>query len=364
MLKAPGSSNRETLIQRKAGGPTTRVPVEQSRSSWGPLVVVGQARSGTSLLTRLLADTRRFALINDAYVIQYLDGLGAAGKLDLRQRRSFTDFILTRIGARLVSPSERHMYRSLYLAPGQLHRLRESANLFVEECQTGWDLIEALLYATAELSGCEVWGWKSPPDYMHVDRILAHFPGARFIFVIRDPFRMMRSYKNWPWVEGRLRYHPLIQAFVWRSVIEEFQRLASYNSSRILLIQFEDLVNESACLRARLTEFLGEFHWPETAKEVTPNSSIRNFSKELTWIEWKICKRMTRPYLENFNYEAQEVRWQGIGVLDFLRTSVACAWYYGTLAFRSRDMRNRLKLYMASLLLRGRRWLKSTKRMI
>jgi hypothetical protein len=360
MLKATDSRKRETLILPKAGGPSTAARVDEGRPSWGPLVIVGQARSGTSFLTRLLADTRRFALINDAYLIQYLDGLGAARELDLHQRRRFADFVLTRIRTLLVSHNERQMYRSLYLTPAHLHKLQESANPFVEECQTGWDLIEALLSATAELSGCEVWGWKSPPDYMHVDRILNHFPGARFIFVIRDPFKMMRSYKNWPWEDGRFRYHPFIQAFVWRSVVEQFQRIGGDSNPRILLIQFEDLVNQTPSFRARLTEFLGHFHWPETAKEVSPNSSMRNFSKELTWVEWKICKVMTRSYLEGYSYDPQRARWQGIGVLGFLRASVTCAWYYGVLALRSRDMRNRLKLYMASLRLRLGRSLKST----
>ena len=184
---------------------------------------------------------------------------------------------------------------------------------------------------------------------MHVERILAKFPRARFIFVIRDPFMMMRSYKNWPWDEGRFRYHSLIQAFVWRSVVEEFQRIGGDTNSRILLVQFENLVNQTPSLPVQLTEFVGQFDWPETAKEVIPNSSMRGFSKELTRIEWKICKRMTGPYLKRFNYDARRARWQGSGVLDFLRSSVMCAWYYGVLALRSRDMRKRLKLYIASL---------------
>ena len=347
MLKAARSGGGETLIQPKTVGPTA--PVDEALPSWGPLVIVGQARSGTSFLTRLLADTRRFALINDAYVIQYLDGLGAGSTLDLRRRRRLADFILMRIRSQLVSDDERQMYRSLYLTPEQLCQLQERTDRFVEGCQTGWDLIEAMLSATAELSDCQVWGWKSPPDYMHVERILAKFPGARFIFVIRDPFKMMRSYKNWPWDEGRFRYHPLIQAFVWRSVVEEFQRIGGDTNSQILLVQFENLVNQTPSLRARLTEFVGQFDWPETAKEVIPNSSMRGFSKELTRIEWKICKRMTGPYLKRFNYDARRARWQGSGVLDFLRSSVMCAWYYGVLALRSRDMRKRLKLYIASL---------------
>ena len=208
-------------------GAAARAQGQAIRPCWGPLVIVGQARSGTSLLTRLFADTGRFALINDAYLIQYLDGLTARETLSRRQRRDFADFILTQIRTRTVSEHERQMYRSIYLTSEQLGRLEERADQFVQECETGWDLIEALLVATAELSGCDVWGWKSPPDYLHVDRIRAHFPRARFIFVIRNPFKMMRSYKNWPWPGGRSRYHPLIQAMVWRSVAERSQESAS-----------------------------------------------------------------------------------------------------------------------------------------
>ena len=76
MLKAPRSGGEETLIQPKAVSSTTIGRDDEARPSWGPLVIVGQARSGTSFLTRLLADTRRFALINDAYVVQCFDGVG------------------------------------------------------------------------------------------------------------------------------------------------------------------------------------------------------------------------------------------------------------------------------------------------
>ena len=80
---------------------------------------------------------------------------------------------------------------------------------------------------------------------------------------------------------------------------------------------------------------------------------MRGFSRELTWIEWKICKVITGAYLERFNYDAGRAGWQGIGILALLRASVTWPWYYGILALRSRDMRKRLKLYLAGLYMAG-----------
>lgn len=325
--------------------------VGPARSSWGPLVIVGQARSGTSLLTRVLADTRRFALVNDAYFIQYLDGLRAWGVLDLRQKRQLADFALTQIQGRIVSHSDREIFRSIYLTPEQIQELEERTDRFVRECETGCDLVEALLNATAELSGCDVWGWKCPPDYMHVDRILAHFPRARFIFMIRNPFQTLRSYKNWPWKDGRLRYHPLIQALVWRLVIERFEK-SDTDNGRISLVRFEDLVDQSAKVQAQLTGFLGHFEWPKTVDEVVPNTSLRGTRKELSRIEWRICNSVTGSYLDRLDYDAKQTDTEVLGVSDFLITSINCSWYYATAAFYSRDMRNRLKLYLATLLTR------------
>ena len=343
-------------------GAAARTQGEAIRPRWGPLVIVGQARSGTSFLTRLLADTRRFALINDAYLIQYLDGLTARNTLSRRQRRDFADFVLTQIRTRTVSDHERQMYRSIYLPSEQLGRLEESADRCVQECETGWDLIEALLSATAALSGCDVWGWKCPPDYLHVDRIRAHFPSARFIFVIRNPFKMMRSYKNWPWAEGRSRYHPLIQAMVWRSVAERSQRTGIECDAPILLVRFEDLVDETPTIRAQLRQLLGEFPWPDTAKEVMPNTSLTNSSRELTWIEWKICKVVAGPYLDRLNYKADLAKRERLGGLELLRVSVRCIGYYASLALRSRDMRKRIKRHMATLRFRRGRALESARR--
>ena len=87
-----------------------------------------------------------------------LMGLGAGSTLDLRRRRRLADFILMRIRSQLVSDDERQMYRSLYLTPEQLCQLQERTDQFVEGCQRGWDLIEAMLSAAAELSDCQVWG--------------------------------------------------------------------------------------------------------------------------------------------------------------------------------------------------------------
>jgi hypothetical protein len=359
MLQTAG---RQRLKGKADGRRAAGAPGDETRPKWGPLVIVGQARSGTSLLTRLLADTRRFALINDAYLIQYLDGLSARDALDRRQRREFADFVLRQIRSRIISHDERQMYRSIYLTSEHLYLLEESANRFVEECDTGWGLIEAVLSATAELSGCDVWGWKCPPDYMHVDRIRARFPKARFIFMIRDPFTMMRSYKNWPWRDGRFRYHPLIQAIVWRSVVETFQTIRGDDDPRIQLVRFEDLVDQTPNLRAQLAAFLGPFRWPDTAKEISPNTSMTNSSRELTWIEWKIGKGVTGPHLHRFNYDAERATREGFGVLEFLRDSVTSIAYYAIWALRSRDMRRRLKLYMGSLWFRRRASLGATAR--
>jgi hypothetical protein len=177
--------------------------------------------------------------------------------------------------------------------------------------------------------------------------------------VVRNPFTMMRSYKNWPWTEGKLRYHPLIQAMVWRSVAERSQRSGIECDPPILLVRFEDLVGETTTVRAQLRQFLGEFAWPETAKRVMPNTSLTNASRELTWIEWKICRSVTAPYLDRFNYKADLARRERLGGLELLRDSVRCVGYYARLALRSRDMRKRIRRHLANLRFRRGRALES-----
>jgi hypothetical protein len=137
---------------------------------------------------------------------------------------------------------------------------------------------------------------------------------------------------------------------VWRSVVEKFQKAYIEHSARVLMVRFEDLVGQTPELQGKLAEFVGLFQWPETAGDVVPNTSMKDGSKELTWVEWKICERVTRPYLESFNYDAGAIRTKGIGVFDVLLSSIKCVSYYATQALFSRDMRNRLKLHIATLL--------------
>src|SRR5690606_20420262 len=118
--------------------------------------------------------------------------------------------------------------------------------------------------------------------------ILRHFPSARVLFLIRDPFDVLKSYKNLPqyWGRERMRYHPILQSLVWRQVVKEYMRLKKLYPATVWLLRYEDVLLDRDKAWASLKDFLGPFPAPAHAASLDRNSSLRHQApKPLTWLE-------------------------------------------------------------------------------
>ncbi len=70
----------------------------------------------------------------------------------------------------------------------------------MEQClrqpnHTWSSLLGSIMEYNAHLFGKKIWGYNTPQDYLHLPRLQQAFPQAKFIFVMRDPREVMRSYK-------------------------------------------------------------------------------------------------------------------------------------------------------------------------
>ncbi len=290
-----------------------------------PVVLVGQARSGSSLAVLIL---NRFAggfVVNDAYAAQMAD--------DLPDLEAFREAALARIEARgWTGTAPAPIHRSARLSAAQ----RAAAGA---ACGLDWaELWGAMLHGAAEAGGCALWGWNTPPDHARAEEILGAFPRARFVFAMRDPWAVLRSYRDLPahWGEERARYHPALQARAWAGAMRAHRRLAARLPGQVHLMRHEDLVAAPRETLAALAGFLGVPAFEADPGALPSNPSARG--GRLSWAE--VAAARIAMGAEGAVFPAPKP--QGFGLGRLARLTLRAGGYYGGLALRSRDMRGRI----------------------
>ncbi|MGM0586423.1 MAG: sulfotransferase family protein, partial [Pseudomonadota bacterium] len=244
-------------ISRTEPAPAAAAPDPLAPDPLAPVVVTGMARSGSSLVCLILNRAGPGLVINDAYAAQMAEALGAPGPLgggDLAALPAFRAAARARIEARgWDGPGPAPIHRSARL-DGAMRAAADAAD--------GGDwarLWGAMLHSAACEGGRPLWGWNSAPDHLRADDILAAFPCARFLFVMRDPWAMLRSYAALPpgWGRERGRYHPFLQARAWAAAMRSHDRLVAARPGQIHLLPYEALRARPRETLAELARFLG-----------------------------------------------------------------------------------------------------------
>jgi len=317
----------------------------------GPLVIVGQARSGSTLLTRLIADTGYFLLVNDAYFLQMADDICKTVPMSEGEALQLAEAVVKRMEERAITENVHTVNRSVPLSEDQFRALKTRLPQIVPQIVAGnaspEAIIGAVLAQAAQLAGARAWGWNSPQDYVHAERLIAAFPDIRILFLIRNPFDVLKSYKNLPayWGEERNRYHPAVQALVWRTVTREFRRLEALHPGHVRLLRYEDMVAGDGPWQ-NFGGFLGDIR-PRPAASYDRNSSGgRRAGRPLTAIEAALCRTITGADLARLGYEPKAAK-GGLGLLDLTATTGRFLGFYARRALTSRDMRQRIRRFGA-----------------
>jgi hypothetical protein len=116
----------------------------------------------------------------------------------------------------------------------------------------------------ARAEGKSAWTEKTPHHLLYARRILQHFPSARFVVLVREPYSFLLSYKHQSGHEKsassqqrfRKRYHPLAGALVWRNTWRAAQTLLTSHPDQSMLVRMEDIANEPIDVMLRVHEFL------------------------------------------------------------------------------------------------------------
>ena len=139
--------------------------------------VLGPHRSGATIVSQALAESGRFVFLSAADIVARLEGGDEGSAALARLEAARESRAIDEVAISTTVPEEYG-----FLLP-ERHLTEESA-----------PRIAALHRELAAERGAEK-GWllRNPHDLSRVSRVERHFPGARYVFVVRDPARTINS---------------------------------------------------------------------------------------------------------------------------------------------------------------------------
>ena len=140
----------------------------------------------------------------------------------------------------------------------RVQRLTKDFDSFVERCGTASPTLGAVLSTGfqmyAERHDKQRWGDKRPSYVLDLDAVLAMFPNAQFINVVRDPRAAVASIRKIGWFADGLSAGTDLWLRSQRSADRWRSKLAG---DQFFEMQYEQLVDDTAGTLSRLVDFLG-----------------------------------------------------------------------------------------------------------
>lgn len=204
-----------------------------------PVFVVGNGRSGTTLLFHVLVVSSRFPEYH------------AESRILLCQFHYGS----------LRRASNRARFASDFLRSRQFARSGLSEQAFLQLLESSPDyvsLLSSFMEAIAESQGKTRWSEKTPGHVLYMDDLAAALPDARFVHIIRDGRDVALSVRRLGWTPrcgGNDTRKLLWAALSWRYMVEKGRSAGARLGPRYLELRYEDLVSSPGKAVERLSGF-------------------------------------------------------------------------------------------------------------
>ena len=239
-----------------------------------PVLIIGTERSGSNLLRLILNEHPDLAIPHPPHLMRYLAPLAASyGDLTVEaNRREVVRDALTIL--------RRHIHPWLCTVDEEAVTRRALPSVF--------GVVAEIYEQYRAWAGKPRWGCKSTFTIHYVDEVLADYPGARFLWLVRDPRDVAVSSKSSVFNPC----HPYRTARLWREQQElGLAVLERCGGARVRRVRYEDLVTgpeteiRSICafLDLRFDERMLRHHESSAARETAALSeSWHNTDRPIT----------------------------------------------------------------------------------
>lgn len=207
---------------------------DHNNSSFTPLLITGEMRSGTTLVANFLNSQKDCVVYSDVLHTLFRE----ADRLDVKN--------LTH----KLSERERNILVSHVAAEGWSIGVEEIGEISREEIDSWMDIYRLSLEALNRNGQCRVIGTKITRVYRYAWQLLER--GIKIIYCVRDPRDVLLSAKN-----RFSQYHLFQYADRWKQSLETGKSLAKHPNCELVL--FEELLSEKmrAPILKRLSSLLG-----------------------------------------------------------------------------------------------------------
>lgn len=263
----------------------------------------------------MLSSHRRIAITPETHFLT--EHWRLQRKLDLSQPANFENVIRQFVNTKRfadIGVSEEHIRERFY----------RNADL------TFQGLFTSILKSHADDKHKPRHGEKTPGHYQHLETLLAWYPKARIVFLIRDPRAVVASSLVAPFANPYAWFH----ARRWRRAYREYLRWR--HDDRVLAVRYEDLVSATRKTLEQICKFLGEDYDPamessdqpvevdqrgewqkehhHSARQPVTTASIQKWRRELSEAECAIVELYNGPAMHQLGYETSpgNPRWVAV----------------------------------------------------
>ena len=241
------------------------------------IFIVGNSRSGTTMMGRIFGKHPRVYTFGELHFFGQLCAPPFSSKIHTKE--------IEKLASQLFC-----VQREGYRTHGNAHRFLSEAQAFLAGLtlypDTSAALFEAFLYnETAEndkTMPCD----QTPRNVFYIADILALYPNARVINMIRDPRDVLLSQKR-KWkrrflggtdmpmketLRDWMNYHPITISHIWRTAVNAADQFAQHE--RVISVYFEELLAYPQKTVKCLCDFIGITYADEMLQVPQVGSSV------------------------------------------------------------------------------------------
>lgn len=314
-----------------------------------PFFIVGSGRSGTTLLRAMLNATGEVHVPPESdFLTRGFRFWGSRSDLGERDYPELVEFF-----------RQTSEYEGWEMSPDTLH-----AALQGRQPRTFAEVADVFHRAYLENQGMGnlQWGIKRPVLIAGIDALLATYPNARIIHLLRDGRDVYLSYQRVHERSDVATFGPRSAAQVALYWVDGLRRVQEHIDDRFLEVRYEDLVADPATVGGRISSHLGTPFDADTwtahhrtdrtqlraGHEATLHAKVIRQVDSANVARWRT--RMSRrkrlmfelfagPYLNHSGYP-REFEWLDVAPIDLLRTvAYVASRRFNDLRYKRRDMR-------------------------